>query len=253
MTQAFNLSQLANNLTSSGQLDATDGLVNSVPVANGGTGATTAGAAQTNLNVPSRTGGGASGTWGISITGNAATATTASSLTGTLSVANGGTGATSLTANRVLLGNGTSAIQTVAPGTSGNLLTSNGTTWVSSAPAVVVPESLAVGDIVDMLYATTSAAVGAALYVARNTTIAGTSLRYATGTSNVAIQEFGGFSVTTTSALSSGQAFPTGGSLATPSGTWRVMQYSKYSAGFAGQELFPNDFFWYSLRMIRIS
>jgi hypothetical protein len=40
MTQAFNLSQLANNLDSSGRLDATDGLVNAVPVTNGGTGVT---------------------------------------------------------------------------------------------------------------------------------------------------------------------------------------------------------------------
>jgi len=45
MTQAYNLSQLANNLNTSGQLDATDGLVNAVPVANGGTGASSAAAA----------------------------------------------------------------------------------------------------------------------------------------------------------------------------------------------------------------
>ena len=50
-------------------------------------------------------------------------------------VANGGTGATSLTANNVILGNGTSAVQVVAPGTAGNVLTSNGTTWQSTAPA----------------------------------------------------------------------------------------------------------------------
>lgn len=55
--------------------------------------------------------------------------------TGTLSVANGGTGATTLTANNVILGNGTSAPTFVAPGTSGNLLTSNGTTWQSTTPA----------------------------------------------------------------------------------------------------------------------
>jgi len=56
-------------------------------------------------------------------------------VTGTLPVANGGTGAATLTANNVLLGNGTSALQVVAPSTNGNVLTSNGTTWVSSAPA----------------------------------------------------------------------------------------------------------------------
>ncbi len=52
---------------------------------------------------------------------------------GTVPVANGGTGSTSLTAGYVVLGNGTSALQAVAPGTSGNVLTSNGSTWVSSA------------------------------------------------------------------------------------------------------------------------
>jgi hypothetical protein len=56
-------------------------------------------------------------------------------VTGTLPVANGGTGAATLTANNVLLGNGTSALQAVAPGTSGNVLTSNGTTWASVALA----------------------------------------------------------------------------------------------------------------------
>ena len=58
-----------------------------------------------------------------------------SQVTGTLPVANGGTGATSMTANNVILGNGTSAVQVVAPSTSGNVLTSNGTTWQSTTPA----------------------------------------------------------------------------------------------------------------------
>ena len=49
-------------------------------------------------------------------------------------VANGGTGAATLAANNVILGNGTSAVQVVAPGTSGNVLTSNGTTWASTTP-----------------------------------------------------------------------------------------------------------------------
>lgn len=47
-------------------------------------------------------------------------------------VAYGGTGLATLTANNVILGNGTSSPTFVAPSTSGNVLTSNGTTWVSS-------------------------------------------------------------------------------------------------------------------------
>lgn len=54
-------------------------------------------------------------------------------ITGTLAVNNGGTGSTTFTANNVLLGNGSSSFQTVAPGTSGNILTSDGTTWTSAA------------------------------------------------------------------------------------------------------------------------
>jgi hypothetical protein len=49
-------------------------------------------------------------------------------------VADGGTGTNTLTANNVILGNGTSAVAFVAPGSNGNLLTSNGTTWTSAAP-----------------------------------------------------------------------------------------------------------------------
>jgi len=53
-----------------------------------------------------------------------------------LTVADGGTGASTFSANAVLLGNGTSSFQTVAPSTTGNVLTSNGTTWVSSSANV---------------------------------------------------------------------------------------------------------------------
>jgi hypothetical protein len=62
--------------------------------------------------------------------------TSLSGLTTPLSVAQGGTGAATLTANNVILGNGTSAVAFVAPGTNGNLLTSNGTTWTSAAAPV---------------------------------------------------------------------------------------------------------------------
>jgi hypothetical protein len=55
MTQAFNLAQLANNLNTSGQLDATDGLYGALPIANGGTGQTTASTA-INALLPSQSG-----------------------------------------------------------------------------------------------------------------------------------------------------------------------------------------------------
>jgi len=90
-------------------------------VAEGGTGASDAGTARTNL---SPAGSGAN-----------SDITSLSGLTTALSVAQGGTGATSLTANNVVLGNGTSAPNFVAPGSSGNVLTSNGSTWTSAAAA----------------------------------------------------------------------------------------------------------------------
>ena len=55
--------------------------------------------------------------------------------TGTLSVSRGGIGVTTLTANAVVIGNGTSAVTAVAPGATGNVLISNGTSWTSAAPA----------------------------------------------------------------------------------------------------------------------
>jgi hypothetical protein len=61
---------------------------------------------------------------------------TSGNVTGTVAVANGGTGLTTLTANNVMLGNGASTPTFVAPGTSGNVLTSNGTTWVSGTAGI---------------------------------------------------------------------------------------------------------------------
>jgi hypothetical protein len=80
----------------------------------------------------------ATGSLGTMSTQNAnAVAITGGTITGItdLAVADGGTGSSTLAANNVLLGNGTSALQTVAPSTSGNILTSNGTTWASTAPS----------------------------------------------------------------------------------------------------------------------
>ena len=119
-----------------------------IGVASGGTGQTTAAAAITAL-----TGTQTSGYYLRSDGTNAAlgaiqaadvptlnqnTTGTAAGLSATLAVGSGGTGATSLTVNNVILGNGTSPVQVVAPGSSGNVLTSNGTTWQSTAPTAQV-------------------------------------------------------------------------------------------------------------------
>ena len=60
-------------------------------------------------------------------------------VSGQLGVANGGTGSSTLTANNLVVGNGTSAVSFIAPGTSGYVLTSNGTTWSSAAAPVTTP------------------------------------------------------------------------------------------------------------------
>lgn len=59
---------------------------------------------------------------------------TGGNITGTVGVTHGGTGATSLTGNgAVIMNSGGTAQTTVAPSTSGNVLTSNGTAWTSAA------------------------------------------------------------------------------------------------------------------------
>jgi hypothetical protein len=70
---------------------------------------------------------------GLSFTGGPITSAGTLTLTGTLGVQGGGTGTTSLTSGAVLIGNGISAVSSVSPGSASNVLTSNGSAWVSQA------------------------------------------------------------------------------------------------------------------------
>jgi hypothetical protein len=106
------------NLTVNG----TTTLATPLPVASGGTGATTSEASRAALGLGTLS---TQASNSVTITGGSITGIT------DLAVADGGTGSSTLPANAVLLGNGTSALQAVAPGLSGNVLRSNGTIWVS--------------------------------------------------------------------------------------------------------------------------
>lgn len=70
-------------------------------------------------------------------------------LTNPVDVSEGGTGRANLTYGSALVGNNTGTVTLVAPGTSGNVFTSNGTHWVSQAPTagVTVGKSIALAMI----------------------------------------------------------------------------------------------------------
>tara|TARA_S200002703_G_scaffold22131_1_gene18799 strand:+ start:471 stop:1802 length:1332 start_codon:yes stop_codon:yes gene_type:complete len=125
---------------SNSDITALTGLTTDIAVADGGTGAGTASAARTNL--------------GAAASGSNSDITALTGLTTDLSVAQGGTGAGTFTANGVLHGNGTSAIGVTATGTSGQVLTSNGS---GSAPTFQAAASG--GKVIQVVTATTDTAV----------------------------------------------------------------------------------------------
>jgi len=60
-----------------------------------------------------------------------------SGLANPIAISSGGTGLNSLTSNSLLVGNGNAAVQFIAPGTAGNIVYSNGTSWISQAASVI--------------------------------------------------------------------------------------------------------------------
>jgi len=168
-----NIGVLSLNNVTTGVIVSTSGTLSAsatLPIALGGTGASTAAGARTNLGLGTGattnvgtiasqnsdavtiTGGTITGVVPIAVTsggtgantaaaaraslsaavsGNNADITSLTGLTTPLSVVFGGTGVTSMPTNALVVGNGTSPVGSVAPGAVGNVLISTGNTWQS--------------------------------------------------------------------------------------------------------------------------
>ena len=99
---------------------------------------------------------------------------TISSVAAAITPSQGGTGLVTIPANNVMLGNGTANVTVVAPGTSGNVLTSNGTTWASTAlSASSVP---AAGSTTQVQYNNAGAFAGSANLTFNGTTLTAAGL-----------------------------------------------------------------------------
>jgi hypothetical protein len=142
-----------------------------LPIASGGTAGTTAAAARAALSA--------------AVLGANGDITSLTGLTTPLSVAQGGTGASSTTAYAAIVGNsGGTGFASVAPGTSGNVLTSNGTSWASTATAASVSSFSAGTTGFTPSTATTGVVTLAGTLAVAN---GGTGVTTSTGTTNVVL------------------------------------------------------------------
>ena len=174
-------------------------LSNVLTVSNGGTGAATASGARSNL--------------GAAASGSNSDITSLSGLTTALSVAQGGTGAASLTANGVLLGNGTSAVSSLAAGGSNLCLlsTAGAPTWatcpgsggVSSldglSGALTLANSSGAGSTVTIDNASTSAK-GIASFNSTNFSVSSGAVNTVQDINTTAAPTFGALSLTSSQA-----------------------------------------------------
>ena len=153
------------NISSLGTITTGTWSATTIPVHKGGTGATNAADARANLNLGhienialstwsgsnmiSSVGTINSGTWSgtaieyskLNLNNRIVTSDitdesiTNTKIQGPISITKGGTGTSTLITNSIIIGNGTNTVTFIAPGSSGNILTSNGSTWISSAPS----------------------------------------------------------------------------------------------------------------------
>jgi hypothetical protein len=158
--------------------------ITDLAVADGGTGASTAANARTNLSAAA--------------SGANSDITSITGLTTALAPSQGGTGATTLTANNVVLGNGTSAVQFVAPGSSGNVLVSNGTTWTSGGAGVTsavagngIDVSASTGAVTISAAAPSYNSVGSTVWASVNNANATGGTNYSAGTGSNQVQAAG--------------------------------------------------------------
>jgi len=133
---------------------------------------------------------------------------TISSVSTAITPAQGGTGLVTIPANNVMLGNGTSNVAVVAPGTSGNVLTSNGTTW--SSATISAASVSAAGSTTQVQYNNAGAFAGSANLTFNGTTLTAAGLSGPhNGTVGATTPSTGSFTTLAASSTVSGTGFST--------------------------------------------
>ena len=133
---------------------------------------------------------------------------TISSVAAAITPSQGGTGLVTIPANNVMLGNGTANVTVVAPGTTGNVLTSNGTTWTSAT--ISAASVSAAGSTTQVQYNNAGAFAGSANLTFNGTTLTAAGLSGPlNGTVGATTPSTGAFTTLSASSTVSGTGFST--------------------------------------------